>query len=367
MSQTIPGSDPVYKRLYAFAEMVEDLLRSVFPPETLGAVDWPSLGRLPASYVGDDFRQRHGDSVWRVRLRPGDGRGEWLHVLVLLEFQSTTDEIMALRVPQYTAMLYHELLREGSVKAGQLPPVLPVVLYNGDAKWRAATEMRGLIADPGPNLAPYQLSQRHVVLDERHASADDKRLQRFTRAVLLLEQSRSPEDLARVARLLREWLGSFVRGAGLGAGPSRTPAEGSDRDELKRAFADWLWVLWRRLERGRDEPLAAPPPELTLEDMAMTLEERVISWREPLIRQGVEQGRRQGLERERALLRRLAEARFGADTAERLFALLEREGDPQRLAAIGEAIVRCETGDELLRQAFPNARGTSGLNDAGNH
>ena len=65
-------------------------------------------------------------------------REEWLYVLVVLEFQSTTDEIMALRVLQYTAMLYHELLRSRTVKAGELPPVLPVVLYNGDAEWRAA-------------------------------------------------------------------------------------------------------------------------------------------------------------------------------------------------------------------------------------
>ena len=142
------------------------------------------------------------------------------------------------------------------------------------------------------------------------------------------------------------------------------------REELKRAFADWLWVLWRRFERGRDEPPAAPPPELTLEDVAMTLEERVISWREPLIRQGVEQGIQQGLERQRVLLRRLAEERFGAATAERVFSLLAREDDPQRLDAIGVAIVRCETGDDLLQQALrpsPNAHGTAGLNDASDH
>ena len=44
-----------------------------------------------------------------------------------------------------------------------------------------------------------QPSQRHIVLDERHATADDKRLCKLTRAVVLLEQSRSPKDLARVA------------------------------------------------------------------------------------------------------------------------------------------------------------------------
>ena len=367
MNLTTPGSDPVYKRLCAFPEVVEDLLRSLFPGDTLGAVDWPSLGRLPASYVSDDFRQRHGDAVWRVRLRPGDGRGKWLYVLVLLEFQSTTDDIMALRVLQYTAMLYHELLREGAAKPGRLPPVLPVVLYNGESKWRAAREMRELIADPGENLAQYQPSQRHVVLDERHASADDRHLRRLTRAFLLLEQSRSPEHLAEVARRLRDWLGS------------------AGNEELKRAFADWLWVLWRRLDSGRDEP-AAPPPELTLEDVAMTLEERVIGWREAAVQQGVEQGLQQGIrqgveqgiqqgveqgiDRERGLLRRQAEARFGGDTAERLFALLAREDDPRRLDAIGLAIVRCETGDDLLQQArraFPNAHGKRRLNDVSDH
>ena len=334
MKQTTPGSDPVYKRLYAFPEMVEDLLRSVFPAAVLDAVDWRSIGRLPAEYVGDDFRRRHGDAVWRVRLRRADGRREWLYVLVLLEFQSTTDAIMALRVMQYTAMLYHELLREGAAGPGQPPPVLPVVLYNGDAKWNAATDVRELIADAGPNVVPFQPSQRHVVLDERHATADDRRLCRLTRAVVLLEQSRSPKDLARVAGLLKDWLGSSGRG------------------ELKRAFTDWLWVLYQRLESRGDESLQAPP-ELRLEEVTMTLEERVISWRESWIRQGVEQG----IEQERVLLRRQAEVRFGAETAERLSALLLRETDPQQLAAVGVAIVRCETGEDFLRRAFPNAHG----------
>ena len=94
----------------------------------------------------------------------------------------------------------------------------------------------------------------------------------------------------------------------------------------------------------------------------------MISWREPWIRHGMEQGIRQGMEqgilegvaqgldRERGLLQRQARARFGAETAERLFALLAQEDDPKRLEAIGEAIVRCETAEDLLRRAAPNAR-----------
>ena len=331
MSQTSPGSDPIYKRLYAFPDMVADLLRSLFPTNALDAVDLRSLSRLPAEYVGDDFRRRHGDAVWRVRLRAAGGG--WLYVLVLLEFQSSNDRTMALRVLEYTAMLYRELVRGGAARlVARLPPVLPVVLYNGEQRWNAARDVADLIDPAGLVLAPYQPSQRHAVLDERHLAADDPQLGRLTRAVLLLERSRSAQDLARVAGLLVEWLDS----------PGRT--------ELKRVFAAWLWTLWRRLERGGDKTPAAPPTELNLEDVKVTLEERVSRWPEQGIQQGMEQGLRQGLDRQRALLRRLVEARFGARTAERVFASLRQEEDDDRLAELGEAIVRCETAEELLRQ-----------------
>ena len=67
-------------------------------------------------------------------------------------------------------------------------------------------------------------------------------------------------------------------------------------------------------------------------------------------RQGRAEGIRQGLERERELLRRQAAVRFGADTAERLSGLLDGITDPDRLAEAGEWIVRCDSAGELLER-----------------
>ena len=95
----------------------------------------------------------------------------------------------------------------------------------------------------------------------------------------------------------------------------------------------------------------------------MTLEERVAEWPKPYIRQGREEGislgreeginlgRDEGIAQQRGLLRRQAAARFGAATADRLAGAIAAEADPERLAAVGEAIVRCATADELLREA----------------
>ena len=329
-----PPSDPIYKRLYAFARMVEDLLRSLFGADL--DADYRTLEKLPAEYVGNALQQRRGDTAWRLRTRgAGDG---WLHVLVLLEFQSTTDAAMALRVMEYTALLYGELLRHGRARPGALPPVLPVVLYNGDAPWKPATEMRDLIAAPSPLLAPYQPSQRHFVLDQRRAQAEDFKLHELTWTVAQLEQSRSAADLARMGRRLT----TLLAGAG--------------QVELRRTFAHWLWALGRSLVGS--SPVPMPPEDVNLEDIAMSLEERVAQWRKPYIEQGIQQGiergislgREQGMAHERQLLRRQAATRFDSATADRLAAAIGAEADPQRLMEVGEAIARCATGGELLRE-----------------
>ena len=317
-----PGSDPIYKRLYAFARMVEDLLRTLFTKAELDA-DYRSLQKLSTEYVGDAFQRRHGDTAWRLRTRRGRN---WLHVLVMLEFQSTTDTAMALRVLEYTALLYNELLRNGKAELGALPPVLPVVLYNGDSPWREATNVRKLIAKPPPALAPYQPWQDYFLLDQRHAPAEDFKLRELTWAVAQLERSRTADDLAKVVRRLAALLA------------------GARNADLRRTFRDWLWAMRQPMVGG--DPTQRPPENLNLEDTTMSLVDRIAEWPKTYI----EQGRKQGMAHERLLLRRLAAARFDSATADRLAAAISAEADPQRLMAVGEAIERCATGVELLRE-----------------
>ena len=103
-------------------------MTSAPPQGWSGALDFDTLAPLPASFVSEDLRQRHGDLVWRIRFR--DDR--WLYLVLLLELQATVDAAMALRMLTYTALLYQRLDADGVLRDhGALPPVLPVVLYNG--------------------------------------------------------------------------------------------------------------------------------------------------------------------------------------------------------------------------------------------
>ena len=314
--------DEHYKQLFAFPRMVEDLLRGFVAGDWIDEFDFTTLQKLSAEYVSDERRSRHGDTVWRVR-----HRSAWLHVLVLLEFQSTDDPDMALRILEYTALLYRELARNNALGPDRRrPPVLPVVLYNGAPPWRAARDVAELIAPVGPSLAPYQPSQRYVVLDERHVRDHDVPGPNLMAAVVALEQSGSAEDLKRVVEALQ-----------------RRPWVPGER-ELQRVFTGWI----RRLAHRLAPAATTLPLAVTLEDLKMTLEERVSEWPRQWLEQGIEQGLAQGLEQQRALLRRLAAARFGDQAAERLAPVLARIADPNRIAEIGDWLVRCDTGTQFL-------------------
>ena len=332
--ETRPRYDEQYKKLFAFPLMVEDLVRAFV--SQLGAADFSTLQKLSSDYVSDELLKRHGDTVWRLRMPGG-----WAYLLLLLEFQSRDDYYMALRILIYTGMLYQELVRNAAPEAREaLPAVLPIVLYNGTPRWRAPQEMGELIAQVEEELAPYQPAQRYLVIEERHVAADEVPSDNLMGAVIGLEQSRTAADLIQVANALPERL------------------ERSENVELRRVFIDWLTSSMEQVKPAGEEL----PAMDSLEEVRMTLQERLKEWpeqwmregREQGIEQGIEQGLEQGLERglehERALLCRMAALRFGAETRERLAALLAPIADPDQLADIGDRLVQCSTAGEFLAQ-----------------
>ena len=363
--------DAAYKTLFSHPRVVGDLLRGFVPEPWTDALDLDSLEKLPADFASDDLhRQRRADAVWRVRFRD-----EWLYVLVLLEFQSTEDRYMALRILVYTGLLHQDLLRRGAAGPhGLLPPVLPIVLYNGAPPWKAEADVSRLIAPVNEDLARYQPSQRYLLLDEGRLGDEDLPERNLVSAIVRLEGSRSAADVLRMLGVLAQWL------------------RGSDDVELQRAFGAWVWSVV--MPRQVDAEALPEGPDLAhvqgFEEVPTMLAERVQEWyeekrREGLragraeglaagLKQGLEEGREKGLEegreegREEAreerqrLLSRLAARKFDAATADRLSELLHDLTAPEQFEDVGGWIIEYDTAAELIERTErmvrrPPARG----------
>jgi hypothetical protein len=286
----VTDHDHPYKRLFSQKEVVSDLLTG-FVTGLAQDADLDSLERTNGSYVSEDWREREDDIVWRLRTRSGD-----MYVYLLIEFQSSVDPDMALRIMTYLGLLWQDLRRTGTAPAGTpLPPVLPLVLYNGEQLWTAPTDLSKLIAAYPASLATYQPRLSYLLLDEvRMAMSQHLAVRNLAGAVFALEQGVSPDGLFATGIAVAE----FLRASG--------------RGHLIHEYSLW-WG--RTLSRVK-----APNQPNPFEDSSM-IAERMRRWQEEYIQQGMARGLAEGkaegkAEGEIAEIRRLvAKGRLSVDAA----------------------------------------------------
>ncbi|MCG5525885.1 Rpn family recombination-promoting nuclease/putative transposase [Ectothiorhodospira haloalkaliphila] len=102
--------DNSYKLLFSHPRMVRDLLTGFVKEAWVEQLDFTSLEKVSGSYVTDELRDREDDIIWRIRW----GK-DWLYVYLLLEFQSSVDRFMAVRIMSYVGLLYQDLIRQNKL------------------------------------------------------------------------------------------------------------------------------------------------------------------------------------------------------------------------------------------------------------
>jgi predicted transposase/invertase (TIGR01784 family) len=269
--------DHSYRQLFSHVEMVRDLLTGFVRDDWVGSLDLDSLEPVKGSFVTDDYRDREDDVIWRVRWSDG-----WLYIYILIEFQSTEDRFMAVRIANYATLLYQDLIAQGALtRSGRLPPVLPIVLYNGEPRWTAQTDLFALIESAPGGLERYRPQWSYLLLDEGAIARDDNyppEVRNLVAALFRLEKARDEAT----------WLAVYARLVEL--------LDSAALDSLKRAFGRWIDRSFIRKKR----------PEIRLPDIDdfnevhVMLQQRVEQWNAEILERGRQEGRHEG-RRETAL------------------------------------------------------------------
>jgi len=254
--------DRRYRKLFSNPRIMEELLVSFVDESWVKEIDFSKAERMDRSFVTERFTEREADLIWKLRFQ-----GEEVYLYLLIEFQSSVDRFMALRVLRYLSEFYQFLVESHAVPEDRrLPPVFPLVLYNGDARWTASEQLADLI-DPriGTTFMP---SFRYFKLAENEIPRSTlERLNNLVAALFMVE-TMEPEELAeKVAdivgmleteheeevALFRHWLANFF-----GSETQPLPLAAGNLMEVKSMLATKLKlreIEWteKGIEKGREE------------------------------------------------------------------------------------------------------------------
>jgi predicted transposase/invertase (TIGR01784 family) len=192
--------DQLFKEAFSRHETAVAFFESYLPAEIGSRLDWKSLQLQPGTYTDEALRGCESDLLYAVQIDQHP-----ILLYCLFEHQSTPDAWMPLRLLRYILAIW-EQYRKQNPAADKLPPVLPLVLYQGGTTWTADLSLSGLISIPD-GLAPYQPDFRHLLVDLTHIDADALQGTLIGKAVLLtLKASRYGlhNELPRILQLLAE-------------------------------------------------------------------------------------------------------------------------------------------------------------------
>jgi len=195
--------DTSYRFLLSSKKLFVELLRSFVHKGWVQDIDESNVQEIPHSFVLQDFKRQEADLVYRVSLN-----GQEVVFYLLLEMQSSFDYRMPYRLLLYQAEIWRYLLNDDKQaldnrKTFRLPPIVPIVLYNGKKRWSAARQFRKLLNHEqmfGPELLDFE----YLLIDvARYTEEELLSLSNTIGSVFLLDQTEDQVQLLeRLGKLM---------------------------------------------------------------------------------------------------------------------------------------------------------------------
>lgn len=178
--------DKLFRLIFSRPDMAADLMRRALPPGLVAALDLDRVEKVSVHSLDASMRARRADLIFRVPLRSAPGVA---FVCVLIEHQSTPDPLMAYRLMTYAVGAWSDCIEAHRAEHGRpprrLPAVVPLVLYQGRHRWRAARRLSEVIDLP-PDLRAQlgdHLPELHLLVDDLSLT-DDAAIEGSTRHAL---------------------------------------------------------------------------------------------------------------------------------------------------------------------------------------
>ncbi len=157
--------DSGYKKLFSNRTIFRQLIETFVNQEWVHSLDFDTCEPLDKSFISEHYKETESDLIYKIQFQDRE-----VYIYILIEFQSTVDPFMALRVLNYITNFYMDFLVNNS-GVNKLPAVFPIVLYNGSTPWTASVNLSALI-EQMPPLGRFALDFEYFLIAENQYSQE---------------------------------------------------------------------------------------------------------------------------------------------------------------------------------------------------
>lgn len=180
--------DKSYKDLYSNKEVFIDLLQKMVGAPWSKELKPEHLKLINKSYIASDYEEQESDIVYSANINNNE-----VIFYVLLEFQSTVDYRMPLRLFFYISEILREYCKNANHKKSdkniRIPAVIPIVLYNGKHVWDVPTKFRDIVYN-GEMFKDHMIDFTYDIFDINHRYTKNELIEKkcITSAIFMLDQ-----------------------------------------------------------------------------------------------------------------------------------------------------------------------------------
>lgn len=156
--------DKFFKETFSNLDVTRDFLENYLPEAILKHIDLKHLEIQNTSHVDEELSEVFSDMLFQTKVNHRDG-----YLYFLFEHKSYPDKYVALQLLTYMTRIWNQ--KVGKENAGQLPVIIPLIIYHGKKQWELGNTFGALIPDfktlpkairqmiPDFNYQIYDLSQ----------------------------------------------------------------------------------------------------------------------------------------------------------------------------------------------------------------
>lgn len=192
--------DSGYKYIFSHKGFIKQLLQSFVPMDWVNEIDFKNMEHVNASFIRKNFKNKESDIIYKLNYKDKP-----FYLYLLIEFQSTVDKSMPLRILSYVIDFYENLLRKE--KLSELPEVFPILIYNGNEKWTVPDNIINMISSYTKEIKEYLPSLKYYKIIINEFSKDSlARMMTSLAGIFLAENLKDESELEKYHKILAEIL-----------------------------------------------------------------------------------------------------------------------------------------------------------------